>query len=81
MRSHDSLVVKVSDRGWRVRSSRRVPLTEYHPPYEVKRASWTELNDMAKNGIQKYFDVLYKQWQKYAVAQESYFEGGCVLTI
>ncbi|GFV96356.1 hypothetical protein TNCV_2869341 [Trichonephila clavipes] len=35
-----------------------------------------ELKDIAKNGFQNYFDELYKLWQKCAVAQGSYFEGG-----
>ncbi|GFV37171.1 hypothetical protein TNCV_1720931 [Trichonephila clavipes] len=31
--------------------------------HEVKSASSAELNDMAKNGFQKCFCYLYKQWQ------------------
>ncbi|GFW08442.1 uncharacterized protein TNCV_2774641 [Trichonephila clavipes] len=34
---------------------------------------------MAKNGFQKCFDELHRRWQKWAAAQGSYFEGGCVL--
>ncbi|GFY25918.1 hypothetical protein TNCV_1916681 [Trichonephila clavipes] len=45
---------------------------------EVISASQAELKDMAKNGFQKCFGELYKQWQKCAVSQRSYFEEGCV---
>ncbi|GFX77589.1 hypothetical protein TNCV_1752001 [Trichonephila clavipes] len=39
--------------------------------YEVKNASQAEFKDMARNGFQKCFDEIYKQWQKCAVAQGS----------
>ncbi|GFV37290.1 hypothetical protein TNCV_2699771 [Trichonephila clavipes] len=45
---------------------------------EIKSASQTELKDMAKKGFEKCFDDLFKGWQKCAVAQRSYFKGGCV---
>ncbi|GFV41718.1 hypothetical protein TNCV_3628691 [Trichonephila clavipes] len=45
---------------------------------EVKSAPQAELKDMTKNGFQKSFDEFYKRWQKCAVAQGSYLEGGCV---
>ncbi|GFX97341.1 hypothetical protein TNCV_1077121 [Trichonephila clavipes] len=48
---------------------------------EVKIASQAELKNMAKNGFQKCFYELYKRWQKCAVAQVFYFEGGCVSAV
>ncbi|GFX46510.1 hypothetical protein TNCV_4549491 [Trichonephila clavipes] len=48
---------------------------------EVKSALQAELKDKAKNGFQKCFEEIYKRCRKCAVAQESYFEGGCVSSL
>ncbi|GFX33880.1 hypothetical protein TNCV_3962891 [Trichonephila clavipes] len=56
-------------------------LSEDQSADEVKSASQAELKNMAKNGYQKCFDGLYKPWQKFIVAQGSYFEGGCVSAV
>ncbi|GFV92669.1 uncharacterized protein TNCV_1375201 [Trichonephila clavipes] len=44
-------------------------LNEDQSKNEVKNTSQAELNDMAENGFQKYFDDLSKPWQKCVVTQ------------
>ncbi|GFV15818.1 hypothetical protein TNCV_988011 [Trichonephila clavipes] len=56
-------------------------LNEDQSADEVKTTFQAELKHMAKNGFQKCVDDLYKRWQTYIVAQESYFEGGCVSAV
>ncbi|GFU80949.1 hypothetical protein TNCV_1276951 [Trichonephila clavipes] len=72
--------VKDDERSGRSQTFRTAENIEkfYVVVYEVESALLAELEDLAKNGFQKYFDVLYRRWQKCVVAQGSYFEGGCV---
>ncbi|GFV14973.1 hypothetical protein TNCV_1223051 [Trichonephila clavipes] len=56
-------------------------LNEDQSADEVKSASQAELKNKAKNRLLKCFNDLCKPWQKFAVPQGFYSEGGKVSAV